>query len=624
MSTPFTERLVGALNAFYEGVMRFLPGLLAALLVVALGLAVAWLVKAVTRRILVVTRFDRFCDAWGVTQALNRADIRSLPSAFAARILAWLVFLSFAMAGLSALELAVVRQLVAEFFLYLPRLFAAMLILLVGFVVGNFLSRAVLLAAVNANVPSPRGISLMVKLLIAVLVVRDGPRAAPDRQEHRSGGLHHHVRRGDAGPGHRVRRRWSRRRPQGAGEALLRQGRGRRHRRSLPRLSGSPVTLRGPRAGPVPVRGRSLSFETRRVPTWRADSFIILLGGLLVLAFLADEAFRWLRIPSVLVLMGCGLLLGPVFHLLPAEEFTRVAPHFGALAFLLILFEGGLDLDFRTVLGRLAPGAALALFGFLAAFALASIVARVGGLPWGSGGRSRESSWRRSRAPSSCPCRGRLGLRQEVRTLVVLEGALADVLGVLGLGLAVQLHTGGGLAGLVALGSMLAALFSVGLAGIAGLLWPRLLRELGDRRYVHVLTFGVALVLWGAVELLGASGALVVLTFGLTLGNEGEILRTIGLDPAPVADVATRVVAAQHEFIAQLTFLVRAFFFVFLGVVVRFEALLLGARTSARRRSWSRSWPVAGCSCASSSAAGRSHSIPGSATSSGSCSRVAW
>lgn len=169
MSTPFAERLLGALNAFFEGVMRFLPGLLAALLVVVLGLAVAFLVKIVTRRLLVVARFDRACDAWGVTQALDRADVRSQPSAFAARILAWLVFLSFAMAGLSALELAVIRQLVAEFFLYLPRLFAALLILLVGFLLGNFLSRAVLLAAVNANVPSPRGISLMVKLLIAVL-----------------------------------------------------------------------------------------------------------------------------------------------------------------------------------------------------------------------------------------------------------------------------------------------------------------------------------------------------------------------------------------------------------------------------------------------------------------------
>lgn len=304
-----------------------------------------------------------------------------------------------------------------------------------------------------------------------------------------------------------------------------------------------------------------------------SDSFLILLGGLLVVAFLADEAFRWLRVPSVLVLMGCGLLLGPVAHVLPAAEFTRVAPHFGALAFLLILFEGGLDLDFRTVLVRLAPGATLALLGFTAAFATATLVARVGGLPWGSAVVLGIVL-----APISgaivLPLSGQLGLRQEVRTLVVLEGALADVLGVLGLGLVVQLHTGGGLAGLVALGSLLAALFSVVLAGLAGLLWPRLLRELGDRRYVHVLTFGVALVLWGVVELLGASGALVVLTFGLTLGNEGEILRSIGLDPAPVADVASRVVAAQHAFIAQLTFLVRAFFFVFLGVVVRFEALL--------------------------------------------------
>jgi len=169
MSTPFTERLIGALNTFFEGVMRFLPGLLAALLVVALGLVIAWLVKVVTRRVLVITRFDRLCDAWGATQALYRADILSPPSVFAARLLAWLVFLSFAMAGLSALDLKVIHQLASEFFLYLPRLFAAFLILLVGFVLGNFLSRAVLLAAVNANMPSPRGVSLMVKLLIAIL-----------------------------------------------------------------------------------------------------------------------------------------------------------------------------------------------------------------------------------------------------------------------------------------------------------------------------------------------------------------------------------------------------------------------------------------------------------------------
>jgi len=298
----------------------------------------------------------------------------------------------------------------------------------------------------------------------------------------------------------------------------------------------------------------------------------MLLGGLLVLAFVAEEAFRWLRVPTVLVLMGCGLLLGPVAHVLPAQEFVRVAPHFGALAFLLILFEGGLDLDVHEVMHRLRPGALLALIGFGVAFALGAGVAWASGLPLAS-----SIALGVVLAPISgaiiLPLAGQLGLRQEVRTLVILEGALADVLGVLTMGLVVRLLTGGGVAGLVALGSLFAAAFSVLLAVICGLLWPRLLRPLADRRFVHVLTFGVALALWGAVEQLGASGALVVLTFGLTLANEQEILSALHVDAAPVVEVAHDVVERLHHFIGQLTFLVRAFFFVFLGVVVQINTL---------------------------------------------------
>jgi hypothetical protein len=73
------------------------------------------------------------------------------------------------MAGVSALGLDVFNRLVAEFFLYLPRVFTAFVILVVGFLIGNFLSRAALLAAVNANFPSPRMSSGVVRLLIGIL-----------------------------------------------------------------------------------------------------------------------------------------------------------------------------------------------------------------------------------------------------------------------------------------------------------------------------------------------------------------------------------------------------------------------------------------------------------------------
>lgn len=169
MNDPFSIRLMRALDTFFEAVMRFLPGLLAALLIVALGLVVAWILRLIVRRFLLLARFDRLCDSWGASQALGRADIRSSPSALVAISVFWLVLASFGMAALGALEVGIVNQLITSFFLYLPRVLAALAILLGGFLLGNFLARATLLAAVNAGAPSPRVISLVVKLLIAIL-----------------------------------------------------------------------------------------------------------------------------------------------------------------------------------------------------------------------------------------------------------------------------------------------------------------------------------------------------------------------------------------------------------------------------------------------------------------------
>jgi hypothetical protein len=138
-------------------------------LILIIGLLIGWVIKVLVRRALMVAKFDRFCDSSGVAQVLSRADIRAAPSRVVAALVFWLVFLSFVMAGLSALNVDVINRLISEFFLYLPRILAALAILLLGFLLANFVSRAALLAAVNAAVPSPRAISLVVKFLIAIL-----------------------------------------------------------------------------------------------------------------------------------------------------------------------------------------------------------------------------------------------------------------------------------------------------------------------------------------------------------------------------------------------------------------------------------------------------------------------
>jgi hypothetical protein len=169
MANTIVEVLNTVWRDFSAGVAHFLPGMLAAALIVAAGWVIAWILCKINNLFLKAARFDRRCSDAGITQLLARADIQSSPSRLAGRLVFWLVFLTFFMSGVSALRLAFFQELINGFFLYLPRIFAALLILLAGFLIGNFLSRAALLAAVNARIPSPRTLGTVARYLITIL-----------------------------------------------------------------------------------------------------------------------------------------------------------------------------------------------------------------------------------------------------------------------------------------------------------------------------------------------------------------------------------------------------------------------------------------------------------------------
>jgi hypothetical protein len=72
--------------------------------------------------------------------------------------------------GVSVLGILGLQEQVGRFFIFLPRLFAAMFILFFGLLSASFFSRAALLAAVNANMRSARIISMAVRSIIVVFV----------------------------------------------------------------------------------------------------------------------------------------------------------------------------------------------------------------------------------------------------------------------------------------------------------------------------------------------------------------------------------------------------------------------------------------------------------------------
>ncbi|MGH9397288.1 MAG: mechanosensitive ion channel family protein [Terriglobia bacterium] len=151
-------------------VTQFLPHLLAMVVIIVVGGIVAWILKVIVRRILGWVKFNQLCETAGFTQLLAKTALPS-PTELLSRLVFWVVWVAFMLVGLNALGISALQQEIARFFFFLPQIFVALIILIVGVLIANFFGRATLLAAVNTNSPSPRLLSSVVRFLIIILAV---------------------------------------------------------------------------------------------------------------------------------------------------------------------------------------------------------------------------------------------------------------------------------------------------------------------------------------------------------------------------------------------------------------------------------------------------------------------
>ena len=153
---------------FVDAIQLYLPRVLTTIAIVLAGWLIAAALRLVVLWILRSIRFNAASERAGVTPLLKAAD---LPPAdvLASKIVFWLVWIGFLLSGVDVLGFTVLQGLMAAFVLFIPRLVVALVIVVAGILAANFLWRATLLAAVNAQVPSPRLIAGSVRWLILIL-----------------------------------------------------------------------------------------------------------------------------------------------------------------------------------------------------------------------------------------------------------------------------------------------------------------------------------------------------------------------------------------------------------------------------------------------------------------------
>lgn len=154
----------------------FLPGLVAALLVVLTFVLVGWLLALIARKLLTSMRFDERLSTRKSTGILNVSDWspNSSPTLLIARAVWWICFVSgIAMAFFAFNEVFDNNNnngAISLFFLpYLTHIVGAVLLLIGGTLLARFLARSVLIGAVNAQLQYARFLSLGIKWLVLVL-----------------------------------------------------------------------------------------------------------------------------------------------------------------------------------------------------------------------------------------------------------------------------------------------------------------------------------------------------------------------------------------------------------------------------------------------------------------------
>jgi len=97
----------------------------------------------------------------------------------------------------------------------------------------------------------------------------------------------------------------------------------------------------------------------------KTELIILLLGGLVFLSHFFVDLFERTNIPDVFWLMVIGFVIGPILGIASPQDFGQVGLVLSKITLVIILFEGGLELEFNLLKKFASSAVALTILGYI-------------------------------------------------------------------------------------------------------------------------------------------------------------------------------------------------------------------------------------------------------------------
>ncbi len=298
---------------------------------------------------------------------------------------------------------------------------------------------------------------------------------------------------------------------------------------------------------------------------------------IIFIGFLANFLFKKTGFPDILILIFLGVLFGPILGAFDPTSVKTFAPYIAALALAYIVFDGGMGLNIKCALINSPKAVLLAILGFIfstvgvAAFMMFVFnMSALYGLLFGVifGGSS---------SVVVVSLAYKIKISEKGSTILILESAITDIFSIV-IAIAIIDILITGQADVAAIGLGIAGKFLIGaLVGVGlGFAWLFALKKVSTLPFSYMLTLGAVLLGYALSEVIGGSGVLSVLLFGLILGNERDVLgffrQNIDIN-SNNGKIECSVSKGLKRFQAEIAFLISTFFFVFLGIIASVSSL---------------------------------------------------
>ncbi len=304
----------------------------------------------------------------------------------------------------------------------------------------------------------------------------------------------------------------------------------------------------------------------------RISIMIIAIGLIIFIGHYLRGVFDRKSIPDVLGLMLLGFIIGPVCQLVSPDSFGKFGALFSNLVLVLILFESGIDLKLDEVKSSLKSSSGITIMGFFVTWLVLSVFVK---LVFNSDWLTCLYIGATMGGTSSVVVAGlvkKINILPKTSATLIMESAQTDLF-TLAIPISIlKLMTTGEIRPEIVISGFFASLILALFIGIAGgILWLFILNKIPSMKSTKFSTLAFLFILYGVCEYLNYSGPLTVLTFGIILGNAKSIkLNFLKSNNQMQSAVLSK---SEIDFLNELVFLFRTFFFIWIGMNIKVERL---------------------------------------------------